>query len=81
MKSTDIVVVATKTAGKSDVIAYYGARMECDQHVNSVGATGGHLGEECGIRGMSMHLLSPNDLARLRFDTKQLTTTSGDRYQ
>ena len=50
---TDIVVVATNTSGKSDVIAYYGLWMERGQHVNSIGATGGHLREidaECFAR-------------------------------
>lgn len=50
---TDIVVVATNTTGKSDVIAYCGQWMERGQHINSIGATGGHLREidpECFAR-------------------------------
>ena len=45
VRGTDIVVVATNTTGHSDNIAYYGEWMEKGQHVNSIGATGGHLRE------------------------------------
>jgi alanine dehydrogenase len=41
----DIVVVATNTTGKGDLIAYRGAWMRPGQHVNSIGATGGKLRE------------------------------------
>ncbi|NIP97705.1 MAG: ornithine cyclodeaminase family protein, partial [Akkermansiaceae bacterium] len=49
----DIVVVATNTTGRGDLIAYRGAWMETGQHVNSIGATGGKLREidpECFAR-------------------------------
>lgn len=45
VRGADIVVVATNTTGHSDNIAYYGEWMEKGQHVNSIGATGGHLRE------------------------------------
>ena len=45
VRGTDIVVVATNTTGHNDSIAYYGEWMEKGQHVNSIGATGGHLRE------------------------------------
>lgn len=45
VRSSDIVVVATNTTGHSDNIAYHGEWMERGQHVNSIGATGGHLRE------------------------------------
>lgn len=45
VRSSDIVVVATNTTGHSDNIAYYGEWMEGGQHINSIGATGGHLRE------------------------------------
>ncbi len=44
-RGSDIVVVATNTTGHSDNIAYYGEWMEDGQHINSIGATGGHLRE------------------------------------
>ena len=44
-RDQDIVIVATNTTGHSDVIAYQGKWMTAGQHVNSIGATGGHLRE------------------------------------
>ena len=43
--NSDIVVVATNTTGHTDTIAYYGSWMTKGQHINSIGATGGHLRE------------------------------------
>ena len=45
VSGADIVVVATNTTGHADNIAYYGDWMEPGQHINSIGATGGHLRE------------------------------------
>jgi alanine dehydrogenase len=45
VRGQDIVIVATNTTGHSDNIAYRGAWMESGQHINSIGATGGHLRE------------------------------------
>ncbi len=45
VRGSDIVVVATNTTGRGDLIAYRGAWFEDGQHVNSIGATGGHLRE------------------------------------
>jgi len=42
VRDADIVVVATNTTGKGDLIAYRGA---AGQHINSIGATGGQLRE------------------------------------
>lgn len=45
VRGSDIVVVATNTTGHNDAIAYCGEWMEAGQHINSIGATGGHLRE------------------------------------
>ncbi len=45
VRASDIVVVATNTTGRGDLIAYRGAWMEPGQHVNSIGSTGGPLRE------------------------------------
>lgn len=45
VRGTDIVIVATNTTAHGNAIAYQGAWMEPGQHVNSIGATGGHLRE------------------------------------
>lgn len=45
VRGADIVVVATNTTGRGDLIAYRGAWMEPGQHVNSIGSTGGNLRE------------------------------------
>lgn len=56
---SDIVVVATNTTGHGDGIAYRGSWMQDGQHVNSIGATGGHLREidpECFARADCIQL-------------------------
>jgi len=45
VSGVDIVVVATNTSGRDDLVAYRGAWMEPGQHVNSIGSTGGPLRE------------------------------------
>ena len=70
---TDIVVVATNTTGKSDSIAYYGKWMERGQHINSIGATGGHLREidpECFGRA---NLIQIDSLAQVRGESGDST--------
>jgi len=73
VKDTDIVVVATNTTGKTDLIAYYGQWMERGQHVNSIGATGGQLREidpQCFARAARIQV---DSLAQVREESGDST--------
>lgn len=70
---SDIVVVATNTTGKSDVIAYYGEWMERGQHINSIGATGGHLREIDPVCFARAERIQVDSLAQVREESGDST--------